>query len=76
VPEACQKLDGQPVIAEDSFGSRYFKRLRSGGEGLVILESLEIGGDFPPIVLADKPETPPYVQTIWPVIGVLFERPS
>ena len=27
-------------------------------------------------VLADKPETPPYVQTIWPVIGVLFERPS
>jgi hypothetical protein len=76
VPEACKKLEGQPVIAEDSSGSRYFKRLRSGGKGMVILESLEIGGDFPPIVLADKPGSALYVQTIWPVLGVLFERPS
>ncbi len=76
VPEACKKLEGQPVIAEDSSGSRYFKRLRSGGEGVVILESLEIGGDFPPIVLADKPGSALRIQTIWPVLGVLFERPS
>lgn len=76
VPEACKKLEGQPVIAEDSSGSRYFKRLRSGGEGAVILESLEIGGGFPPIVLADKPGSALHVQTIWPVLGVLFERPS
>lgn len=76
VHEAHKKLEGQPVIAEDSFGSRYFKRLRSGGEGLVILESLEIGGDFPPIVLADKSGSASYIQTIWPVLGVLFERPN
>lgn len=73
--EACKKLEDQPVIAEDSSGSRYFKRLRSVG-GLIILESLEIGGNFPPIVLADKPGTASYIQTIWPVLGVLFERPS
>ena len=76
VLEACTKLEGQPVIAEDSSGSRYFKRLRSGGMGVVILESLEIGGDFPPIFLADKPGTTSYIQAIWPVLGVLFERPS
>lgn len=73
--DACMKLEDQPVIAEDSSGSRYFKRLRSGGDGLVILESLEIGGNFPPIVLADKLGAAPSVQTIWPVLGVLFERP-
>jgi hypothetical protein len=76
VSEACKRLDGQPVIAEDSSGSRFFKRLRSGGAGLVILESLEIDGDFPPIVLADKPGSALHVQAIWPVLGVLFERPT
>jgi hypothetical protein len=75
VPEARKKLEGQPVIAEDSSGSRYFKRLRSSSDGLVILESLEIGGDFPPIVLSHKPGSAPHVETIWPVLGVLFERP-
>lgn len=74
--EARKNLDGQPVIAEDSSGSRYFKRLRFGGDGLIILESLEIGGNFPPIVLADKPGASLHTQTIWPVLGVLFERPS
>jgi hypothetical protein len=74
--EACKNLENQPVIAEDSTGSRYFKRLRSGSDGLIILESLEIGGDFPPIVLSCKPNTSPHIQTIWPVLGVLFERPS
>lgn len=76
VSEACKKLEGQPVIAEDSSGSRYFKRLRLGEEGLVILESLEIGGAFPPIILAGKPGSALHLQTIWPVLGVLFERPS
>jgi energy-coupling factor transporter ATP-binding protein EcfA2 len=76
IPEACKKLEGHPVIAEDSSGSRYFKRLRSGGKGMIILESLEIGGDFPPIVVADKPGSGLSIQTIWPVLGVLFERPS
>jgi energy-coupling factor transporter ATP-binding protein EcfA2 len=76
VPEACKKLEGQPIIAEDSSGSRYFKRLRSGEEDLIILESLEIGGNFPPITLTSKPGSALHVQTIWPVLGVLFERPS
>jgi hypothetical protein len=76
VSQAIKTLDGQSVIAEDYSGSRYFKRLRCGGAGVVILESLEIGGDFPPIVLADKPGSSLHIQTIWPVLGVLFERPS
>lgn len=76
VAEAIKKLEGQPVIAEDSTGARYFKRLRSAAAGFVILESLEIGGDFSPVVLAEKAGTGPHVQTIWPVLGVLFERPS
>jgi hypothetical protein len=75
VAEACKKLEGRPVIAEDSTGSRYFKRLRSTGKGQVILESLEIGGDFPPIVLASEPDSELHISTIWPVLGVLFERP-
>jgi hypothetical protein len=76
VSEACKKLEGHPVIAEDSSGSRYFKRLRAGHKGVIILESLEIGGDFPPIVLADEVGPDIHVQTVWPVLGVLFERPN
>ena len=76
VADACKRLDGQPVIAEDSSGSRYFKRLRAGGKGVIILESLEIGGDFPPIVLTEDMGAAPHVQTVWPVLGVLFERPN
>jgi hypothetical protein len=76
VAEACKRLEGQPVIAEDSSGNRYFKRLRAGRNGVIILESLEIGGDFPPVVLADKIGAALYVQTVWPVLGVLFERPN
>ena len=49
--EAGKSLDGHPVIAEDSSQSRYFKRLRVQSNN-IILESLEIGGDFPPILLA------------------------
>ncbi len=71
---ARSQLEGHPVIAEDSDGSRYFKRYR-GSDRVVILESLEIGGDFPPIVLGAKPGAAPHLQTIWPVLGVLFERP-
>lgn len=73
--EANKRWEGHPVIAEDSTGSRYFKRYRCGGD-LIILESLEIGGDFAPIVLAGKEGAAPHVKTIWPVLGVLFERPK
>jgi len=67
-------LEGHPVIAEDSNDNRYFKRLRIGDNGLIILESLEIGGDFPPVTLAGKPGTLAYLKALWPVLGVLFER--
>jgi hypothetical protein len=69
------QLEGLPVMAEDSSGSRYFKRYRGAGSA-VILESLEIGGDFGPIVLSSKPGTTPHLETVWPVLGVLFERPK
>jgi hypothetical protein len=72
--EAEKILDGRPVIAEDSDQSRYFKRLHVEANNL-ILESLEIGGDFPPILLAKTPGLLKHLTKIWPVLGVLFERP-
>src|SRR6185437_2133715 len=47
--EAEKNFEGRPIIAEDSNQSRYFKRLRVDTNN-IILESLEIGGDFPPIL--------------------------
>jgi hypothetical protein len=72
--DAEKILDGRPVIAEDSDQSRYFKRLRVEPNN-IILESLEIGGDFPPILLAKTPGLLKYVTQVWPVLGVLFEKP-
>jgi SOS-response transcriptional repressor LexA len=73
--EALATLDGSPIIAEDSDGHRYFKRLRAGAKGFIILESLEIGGDYGPILLAEKHGADASVAGIWPVLGVLFEKP-
>jgi energy-coupling factor transporter ATP-binding protein EcfA2 len=72
--EAEKNLDGRPVIAEDSNQSRYFKRLRVDANN-IILESLEIGGDYPPILLAKMPGLPTHLTKVWPVLGVLFEKP-
>ena len=72
--DAGKTLDGRPVIAEDSDQNRYFKRLRVEANN-IILESLEIGGDFSPILLAKAPGPPTHLTKIWPVLGVLFERP-
>ncbi len=72
--EAEKQLIGHPVIAEDSDGARYFKRYRVDSH-VVILESLEIGGDFPPVVLLRNAGESPYLTTLWPVLGVLFDRP-
>jgi hypothetical protein len=74
--EALIKLQGAPVIVEDSDGLRYFKRLRSGPKGYVIMESLEIGGDFGPVLLGEKPGSSASIVGIWPVLGVLFEKPK
>jgi hypothetical protein len=72
--DAVKSLDGRPVIAEDSDNNRYFKRLRMEPND-VILESLEISGDFPPILLAKTPGLPRHMTRVWPVLGVLFEKP-
>jgi hypothetical protein len=72
--DAEKDLDGHPVIAEDCDQSRYFKRLRVESDN-IILESLEIGGDFPPILLAKTPGSLKHLTKVWPVLGVLFEKP-
>jgi hypothetical protein len=72
--DAEANLDGGPVIAEDSDHSRYFKRLRVDSNH-IILESLEIGGDFPPILLTKTPGLLKHLTKVWPVLGVLFEYP-
>lgn len=71
---ASRDLDGRPVIASDAAGMRYFKRWRSDGER-VVLESLEIGGEFPPVVLTIGKGAETDVTQVWPVLGVLFEKP-
>jgi hypothetical protein len=71
--DAEANLDGRPVIAEDSDHSRYFKRLRVDSNN-IILESLEIGGDFPPILLTKTPGLLKHLTKVWPVLGVLFEK--
>ena len=73
--DAEKNLDGRPVIAESSDSSRYFKRLRVEANH-IILESLEIGGDFQPVLLDKTPGLfLPNITSIWPVLGVLFEKP-
>ncbi len=72
--DAEKNLDGRPVIGEDSDHDRYFKRLRVESNSF-ILESLEIGGDFPPILLAKVPSQSRHLIRVWPVLGVLFEKP-
>jgi hypothetical protein len=73
--DAEKKLDGRPVIAEASDHDRYFKRLRIDAN-TIILESLEISGGFSPILLAKAPGLLlRHITNIWPVLGVLFEKP-
>jgi hypothetical protein len=72
--DAEKNLNGYPVIAEDSDQSRYFKRLHVDADN-IILESLEIGGDFPPILFAKTPGFLTHLTKVWPVLGVLFEKP-
>ncbi len=75
--ERLRALDGTPVLAtvESSGGEpeRYFKRLRLAGT-VVVLESIETSGRFPPIVCSLTPsQTLPLLKDVAPVKGVLFE---
>ncbi len=72
--DAEKKLNGRPVIAEASDHDRYFKRLHVEANNF-ILESLEISGAFSPILLSKMPGLLPHITSVWPVHGVLFEKP-
>lgn len=73
--DAVTRYEGRPVIAGDADDNRYFKRLRRGQASTVVLESLEISGDFPPVVLTHQTGQMTDLKEVWPVYGVLFERP-
>ena len=72
--DAISQLIGRPVIASDGDDGRYFKRLRRGRNDTVVLESLEISGDFEPVVLTYNTGQSTDLSQVWPVLGVLFER--
>ena len=73
--EAIKKLDGKPVIASDTDHHRYFKRLRVGKDR-VVLESMDSGGDYAPVILEMPGEGSNCLERVWPVAGVLFELPN
>ena len=70
------RLDGRLAIAVDSDGHCYFKRLRIGRGGLVVLESLNPDGTCPSEILSlDGRAGLPTLVSAFPVRGVLFELP-
>lgn len=72
---ALVELDGKPVIAEDSEGGAFFKRLRRVNPGLAILESLDKTGSEGPISRSVDPEGPsPLLTCIREVVGVVFDK--
>ena len=74
---ALAAFTGKPVIAEDSNGLRYFKRLQLIENGIVVLESLDTSGEHGPVVLSlTTGAAHPALTAIWPVVGVLFELPA
>lgn len=72
------RLNGLPVIASDSEQHRYFKRLRLMTDELVVLESLDGGGDYPPelLTLDGRGTGRRVLEECWEVLGVLFELPN
>ena len=68
------RLDGKPVIAMDTDGAQFFKRLRVVSPTMVILESLDAGGLYPPHILAISDGSAALsLKKVWPVCGVIFE---
>ncbi len=74
--EALKTLDGKPIIAGDTDDNRYFKRLRIVVSDQVVLESLDSGGDYGPVVLSLPGKGKNCLARVWPVAGVLFELPT
>jgi hypothetical protein len=75
--EAVRRLDGHLVVAVDSDGATYFKRLRLTHNSLVILESLNPDGATPAELFSLNPDDKlPCLTHVLPVVGVLFELPD
>ncbi len=74
--DALKTLEGRPIIAADNDDNCYFKRLRIPNGEQIVLESLDSGGDYPPVVLLPPGAAANSLKTVWPVVGILFERPS
>jgi hypothetical protein len=74
--DALKTLDGKPIIAADTAGHQYFKRLRIASPDQIVLESLDSGGDYGPVVLAAPGKGKNCLERVWPVAGVLFELPN
>jgi hypothetical protein len=72
---ALKAHEGRPVIAIDSDGNRYFKRLHVGADR-VVLESLATGGAFGPVILQMPGTGANSLSEAWPVLGVLFDVPG
>jgi hypothetical protein len=75
-PETLKRLEGRLVVAVDSEGERYFKRLRVHAN-LVVLESLNPDGTTPAQLLSlDGSNGLPTLTDLLEVVGVLFEVPD
>ncbi len=72
---AMKSLQGHPVIAADTDGNTYFKRLRCVTDDRIVLESLESSGTYGPVVLSPPGGGGICLEKVWPVAGVLFEQP-
>ncbi|MDO9440292.1 MAG: hypothetical protein Q7T73_05325, partial [Beijerinckiaceae bacterium] len=74
-PEALMRLEGRLVVAVDESGERYFKRLRTHNN-LVVLEALNPDGSTPAQLLSlDGSNGLPILTGLLEVVGVLFEVP-
>ena len=73
--KALEELDGKPVIAEDSEGCAFFKRLRVLDGKSVILLSMDKTGSDEMVRLSTDPEQPgPMLVGVREVVGVVFDK--
>ena len=77
------KLDTYYVLRDGVSDSAVFASCTSAWDSdpvmagnSVVLESLDAGGYYDPIVLAPLGSGQPTLIQTWPVAGVLFERPD
>ena len=72
---AMEALQGRPVVAADTDGNTYFKRLRCVTGDRIVLESLDGSGTHGPVILSSPGCDAACLEKVWPVAGVLFEQP-